>query len=246
MKTTYLSLLCSVLLLLSCEVDSLTDAVDLKGGIPNNSKNKEADSTDDGCETLFAFGSEDPSTCFIDNGFSRWGWSIGPLEYGEYSFDLYSGAGRCDLEKGTLVGTLTVVYDMAAGTAEVTYVMADGFVLNETHLYIGNVSYPEDAKGNQTVAPGQYPYKNQDLEDAPGDSYSVSDLSGPIYVIAHGVVCTADGDGGDPDGGEGNNGDEDGDGIPDADDNCPQTANPGQEDADGDGVGDVCDTSIPV
>ena len=35
--------------------------------------------------------------------------------------------------------------------------------------------------------------------------------------------------------------DSDGDGIPDAVDNCPNTANPGQEDGDGDGVGDACD-----
>src|SRR5262249_14844161 len=35
--------------------------------------------------------------------------------------------------------------------------------------------------------------------------------------------------------------DEDGDGIPDACDNCPHIANADQADGDGDGVGDVCD-----
>ncbi len=35
--------------------------------------------------------------------------------------------------------------------------------------------------------------------------------------------------------------DTDGDGVPDAADNCPAVSNPTQEDADGDGVGDACD-----
>jgi hypothetical protein len=40
--------------------------------------------------------------------------------------------------------------------------------------------------------------------------------------------------------------DSDGDGICDADDNCPGVANPGQEDRDGDGVGDACDNCPDV
>jgi len=40
--------------------------------------------------------------------------------------------------------------------------------------------------------------------------------------------------------------DADGDGVPDADDNCPAIANPGQEDADQDGVGDACDPCTDV
>ncbi|HTO06683.1 MAG TPA: thrombospondin type 3 repeat-containing protein [Myxococcota bacterium] len=38
--------------------------------------------------------------------------------------------------------------------------------------------------------------------------------------------------------------DADGDGVPDATDNCPTVANPNQADADSDGVGDLCDNCV--
>jgi len=38
--------------------------------------------------------------------------------------------------------------------------------------------------------------------------------------------------------------DTDSDGTPDCNDNCPNTANPGQEDTDGDSIGDACDDDV--
>lgn len=125
------------------------------------------------CETAFARGTNG-NTCFIGEGFNRWGWSIGPLTEGaEETYEVYAGAGQCDVEKGELVGTVDVSY--VGGEVSVTYNIDDAYEVSETHTYAGNTMFPLD-NGESTVAPGQY--------------YIEDNLSGEIYVIAHAVVCT--------------------------------------------------------
>jgi len=127
--------------------------------------------------------------------FNRWGWSIGPLAPGAtYQFDLYAGAGRCDVSKGTRVGSVTVEY--YNGTASVTYTMAGtnpttgvAYNLVEAQLYVGNEILPKDVNGEYTVAPGQYPDVAGELKNVLSKTFTVSGLSGEAYVVAHATVA---------------------------------------------------------
>ena len=139
------------------------------------------------CETGYAYGGA-YATCFTELlGQGPWGWSNGPLPPDIYTFDIYAGAGQCDISKGRLVGTLTIDYD--GSTAIVIYSMDEGFTMKETHLYIDNDPLPINHKGECTTAPGQYPYIHDDLNNVTTDSYTVTGLSGDIHVVAHAVVC---------------------------------------------------------
>ena len=144
-------------------------------------------------ETAFAFDCVD-ALCFIDipdEGFNRWGWTNGAYGPGTYYLDIYAGAGQCDITKGTLVGLLTVEYDGA--TATITYNTCGDYTMTETHLYVGNdilasTNDPDDPDGpGYTVAPGQYPYIHEGLDNVQTDVFTV-DASGLIYVVAHAVV----------------------------------------------------------
>ena len=139
------------------------------------------------CGTGYAYGG-DYATCFTDLiKTNNWGWSNGPLPPDSYTFDIYAGAGGCDITGGTLVGTLTVNYDGTMVT--VNYNLYAGYTMDVTHLYVGTEPLPENKKGNPTVSPGQYPYSHA-LEDATTDSYEIDGFSGDdIYVVAHAVVC---------------------------------------------------------
>ena len=145
-----------------------------------------------GCETMFAKATDGSDTCFIGNGFNRWGWTNGPLSTGIYTMDIYAGASHCETENREPAGTVTLEYNSVTGEAVVTYLVDAGYVLTETHLYLGDGPYPLKRRGRrwvETVAPGQYPYKHGNLDNVSEDTYMVSDLSGDIYMIAHGVIC---------------------------------------------------------
>jgi hypothetical protein len=123
-------------------------------------------------ETAYAKGGD--AECFIDDhGFSNWGWT-NPIGPGEYTWDLWAGAGQCDTSKGVQVGTVTVDYDGTNVT--VSFNVDSAYILGATHVYVDTDPIPVDKKGNPTVAPGQY--KNHGPF-----------TGGPVvYVIAHAEV----------------------------------------------------------
>ena len=69
------------------------------------------------------------------------------------------------------------------------------------------------------------------------DPFCCNPLWDGLCDAAAATLCRCCTDGCDSDG------DDDGDGIPNGQDNCPAIPNPDQSDADGDGVGDVCEDS---
>lgn len=132
-----------------------------------------------GCETAFAVG----DTTFIDLGLSnsRWGWEITNIGPGSYSAPIYAGAGQNDLSKGTHVGNLVYVYD--GSSISVDFNMFAGFVMDETHLFVGT-------DHTTTIAPGLYGNQN-DLNFSSSDSYVIGGFNGePLFLVAHAVSCS--------------------------------------------------------
>jgi uncharacterized repeat protein (TIGR01451 family) len=121
-------------------------------------------------ETAYALG--DAATCFIDLGANNWGWVNGDgaayILPGDYTWPVWAGAGQCDTDNGTLVGTATVSYD---GTdVSVSFDIDPQYVLGDTHIYAGYDQIPPGG-----FSPGQW------------QIYSPFDGSA-IYVIVHAVV----------------------------------------------------------
>jgi hypothetical protein len=115
---------------------------------------------------------------------NRWGWAIELTEAGDTEYEIWAGAGLNDTGKGVHVGTLNVSWDGSQAT--VTYIMFDGYCLEEVHLFA------DDGKPN-TIAPGQF---GNTVEFDPNDNFYefvniplVDTDDGSVWLIAHAVVC---------------------------------------------------------
>jgi hypothetical protein len=127
--------------------------------------------------------------CFIGSpwitGPARWGWTNGPFPEGTYTFELWAGAAQCQTSRGTHVGDVTLRY--AGGTAEVVVTARVPFSFAVTHLYVGSEPLPR-SRGEYTVSPGLFPYQHP-LGPGTRDSYVVTGLSGPIWLVLHAESC---------------------------------------------------------
>lgn len=120
---------------------------------------------------------------FCKAGFNNWGWT-NKISSGTYTWELWAGAGQCDIGKGTLVGSVEVVYD---GYVTVEFNLNDSYLLGSTAVYAGKEKFPTIGGGRNrriTTAPGQY------TNDGP--------FSGDIWVIVHANVGMPDPDFGPP------------------------------------------------
>lgn len=147
-------------------------------------------------ETAFAYGGDANSFLKIDADadgvfdFNRWGWYVGPISQGQVmEVPVYAGAGQSDITKGTNVGTLKITY--TGSTVELVFNMVGPYNITEAQFYVGSAILPTK-NGEFTVAPGQYPHVNDDLDHVKIYSHTftnvVPNADGKIFVVAHAVV----------------------------------------------------------
>jgi uncharacterized repeat protein (TIGR01451 family) len=133
-------------------------------------------------ETAYGLNDALGPVCFLDLGFSNWGWTHGPLDPLDrvegFEFELWAGAAHCDTDEGFYAGQVTVYYDGTGATIERD--IDPPYEIIAEHVYIGSTQVPHKGKGSspqETVAPGQY-YIEQYIEVG--------------YIIYHAVVQWSD------------------------------------------------------
>jgi hypothetical protein len=71
--------------------------------------------------------------------------------------------------------------------------MDAGYSMSEVHIYAGCGKYPLMRNGRETIAPGQYTFNPKGKERTVEYTASFTNVNGPIWVIAHAVVCNISG-----------------------------------------------------
>src|SRR5690606_10204152 len=105
----------------------------------------------------------------------------------DYVLPLYAGAAHCDPTNGWgMIGTVTISYN--SGTMVIAYSTLPDYSLSEVHIYVGCEMFPV-IKGKPTVAPGQYTHNATGLDRDYEYTVTFTGIEGPVYVIAHAVVC---------------------------------------------------------
>ncbi|WP_297098295.1 T9SS type A sorting domain-containing protein [uncultured Draconibacterium sp.] len=149
-----------------------------------------------GCETAFARLDEELSEtndtlgarCFLEDGYSRWGWTNLIQEGKTYYMPIYAGAAQCDESKGTHVGTAVVNFE-SEGVITVYYDLFDGWILSEAHIYAGEDMYPSMKNGKPTVAPGQYNIVYEGAQPLDGFDLELTGAPKSVFIIIHAVTC---------------------------------------------------------
>jgi len=148
-------------------------------GIPNGC-DQDVPPTLKDCETAFMMGNN--TLISLNLGNKRWGWA----EYfdaadGSYTHDIYAGAGKNDISKGTLVGQAKLI--VAGGDVQVEITLNAGVMINVTHIYFSDDNPPT------TTAPGQYGFTDEtDFTGTKTFNFSYSG-DGDFWIIVHTEVC---------------------------------------------------------
>jgi hypothetical protein len=145
------------------------------------------------CETAYATLENENSRCFIEDGFSQWGWTNYIDADGQYVMNLYAGAAKCYYTEENYVGQAIV--DYSGGILTVHYTIIKGFSLDKAHVNVGCDKYPLTKQGKQTVAPGQYTFKAENLDMLSELYVKFTGVSGPVWIIIHGETCDVQGEG---------------------------------------------------
>lgn len=130
------------------------------------------------CETAWA--KIEPSTCFPGTG--NWGWytmipggTITPEAPYSEEGAIWAGAAKCDLSKGTMVGTAYVT--LTATELHVATDLLDSCEAEDMHIWVG-YGYPSGPVG-------RYPYRDADVT-----LRQPLDTSEDIYIAVHwGDMC---------------------------------------------------------